>query len=59
MIAAITQALEAPRVRYRQCLNWSDTTDRVLDPRAYPETRLYPQPPTAAPQLSSEAALSH
>lgn len=59
VIAAISLALEAPRVRYRQCLNWSDTTDRVLNPGAYPETRLYPQPDGAAVRASSEAALSH
>lgn len=59
VIAAISRALEAPRVRYRQCLNWSDTTDRVLNPGAYPETRLYPQQDGAAVRAFSEAALSH
>ncbi|MEE7547189.1 glycosyltransferase, partial [Xanthomonas sp. Kuri4-1] len=48
VIAAIGRALEAPRVRYRQCLNWEETTDRVLDPAAYPETRLS-RPGPAAP----------
>jgi 2-beta-glucuronyltransferase len=37
---AIEQALAAPRVRYRTCLGWPETTDRVLDPTPYPETRL-------------------
>ncbi|MBB5943183.1 glycosyltransferase [Xanthomonas sp. 3307] len=41
IVAAIGQALQAPHVRHRQCLSWSDTTDRVLDPAAYPETRLF------------------
>ncbi|CAD0320684.1 glycosyltransferase [Xanthomonas hortorum] len=59
IIAAIGLALEAPHVRYRQCLNWSDTTDRVLNPGAYPETRLYPQNTGAAARTSAEAALSH
>ncbi len=37
---AIGQALDAPHVRYRQCLDWSQTTDRVLYPERYPETHL-------------------
>ncbi|WP_429001752.1 glycosyltransferase family 1 protein [Xanthomonas sacchari] len=41
IVTAIGHALQAPHVRHRQCLSWSDTTDRVLDPAAYPETRLF------------------
>lgn len=41
IVAAIGQALRAPHGRHRQCLSWSDTTDRLLDPAAYPETRLF------------------
>lgn len=48
VVAAIGKALEAPRVRYRQCLSWAETTDRVLDPAAYPETRLVRAAPTAS-----------
>jgi 2-beta-glucuronyltransferase len=40
VVAAISKAVEAPRVRHRQCLSWAETTDRVLDPAAYPETRI-------------------
>ncbi len=40
IIHAIGHALQAPRVRYRTCLSWSDTTDRVLNPQDYPEARL-------------------
>ncbi|KIQ24687.1 glycosyltransferase [Xanthomonas campestris] len=59
VIAAISLALEAPRVRYRQCLNWSDTTDRVLDPTPYPETRLYPAANASAAAPAAAAALAH
>jgi 2-beta-glucuronyltransferase len=37
---AIQQALDAPHVRYRQCLDWPQTTDRLLEPERYPETHL-------------------
>lgn len=42
IVAAIAAAMAAPRVRYRECLNWSDTTDRVLYPNRYPGTRMFP-----------------
>ncbi|HBK46227.1 MAG TPA: UDP-glucuronate--glycolipid 2-beta-glucuronosyltransferase [Xanthomonadaceae bacterium] len=50
VVAAVGMALQAPRKRYRQCLSWAETTDRVLDPAAYPETRLAARAarPTAA-----------
>jgi 2-beta-glucuronyltransferase len=37
---AIQQALDAPHVRHRQCLDWPQTTDRLLEPERYPETHL-------------------
>lgn len=37
---AIQQALDAPHVRYRECLDWPQTTDRLLEPERYPETHL-------------------
>ncbi|SEK80686.1 2-beta-glucuronyltransferase [Pseudoxanthomonas sp. GM95] len=37
---AIQLALEAPHVRYRECLDWRETTDRLLQPERYPETHL-------------------
>lgn len=37
---AISLALDAPHVRYRQCLDWPQTTDRLLEPERYPETHL-------------------
>ncbi len=40
IVAAMSLALAAPRERLRQCLDWSQTTDRVLDPTQYPDTRL-------------------
>ncbi|HEY9255763.1 MAG TPA: glycosyltransferase family 1 protein [Stenotrophomonas sp.] len=42
IVAAMAQALAAPRERLRQCLDWAQTTDRVLDPAAYPDTRIAP-----------------
>ncbi|WP_454832929.1 GumK N-terminal domain-containing glycosyltransferase [Pseudoxanthomonas wuyuanensis] len=38
--AAIDAALRAPRIRFRQCLDWPDTVDRVLHPEAYADTKL-------------------
>ena len=38
--AAIEQALAAPHVRHRQCLDWPQTTDRLLEPERYPEIRV-------------------
>jgi 2-beta-glucuronyltransferase len=40
VVAAVRRALQAPRVRHRQCLSWPQTVDRLLQPQAYPETRL-------------------
>lgn len=40
LVAAIEKALQAPHTRHRTCLDWSETTDRVLDPAAYPDTHL-------------------
>lgn len=37
---AIQRALDAPHVRSRQCLDWPQTTDRLLEPERYPETHL-------------------
>lgn len=38
--AAIRGALAAPHERLRQCLSWSEVVDRLLDPQAYPDTRI-------------------
>lgn len=38
--AAITRALEAPRVRSRKILSWSEVTDRHLHPEAFADTAL-------------------
>ena len=35
-------ALQAPRVRSRECLDWPKTVDRLLEPERYPEIRLPP-----------------
>lgn len=40
IVAAVEAALRAPRIRFRQCLDWPDTVDRVLHPEAYADTRL-------------------
>lgn len=40
IIAAIDAALRAPRIRFRQCLDWPETVDRVLHAEAYADTRL-------------------
>ncbi|ANQ85399.1 glycosyl transferase family 1 [Azoarcus olearius] len=40
IVAAIRLALAAPHERQRQCLSWSEVVDRLLDPHAYPDTRL-------------------
>lgn len=42
LVAAMQAALAAPRRRLRQCLDWAQTTDRVLEPERYPDTRLAP-----------------
>jgi 2-beta-glucuronyltransferase len=38
IIAAINAARVAPHVRTRRCLSWSEVTDRLLDPDAFPDT---------------------
>ena len=38
--SAVRRALAAPRVRSRQPLNWAQTVDRLLDPAAFPDTRI-------------------
>jgi 2-beta-glucuronyltransferase len=58
VVAAIAQALDAPRARHRQCLTWAETTDRVLDPAGYPETRLAPRGEALAPPAAVAAAMS-
>lgn len=58
VVAAIGAALDAPRVRHRQCLSWAETTDRVLDPAGYPETRLGARGEASVPTVAAAAALS-
>ena len=43
IVAAVHRALDAPRVRSRQPLDWAQTVDRLLDPAAYPDTRIAPE----------------
>lgn len=40
--AAVRRALDAPHVRSRQPLDWEQTVDRLLDPAAFPDTRIAP-----------------
>lgn len=40
VVMAVRRALQAPRVRHRQCLSWPQTVDRLLQPQDYPELRL-------------------
>ena len=47
IIAAINGALQAPRIRSRECLDWPETVDRLLEPERYPEIRLVPPGGTA------------
>jgi 2-beta-glucuronyltransferase len=42
IVVAVRRALDAPRVRSRQPLDWAQTVDRLLDPAAYPDTRIAP-----------------
>jgi 2-beta-glucuronyltransferase len=42
IVAAVRRALDAPRVRSRQPLDWAQTVDRLLDPMAFPDTRIAP-----------------
>lgn len=56
---AIRGALQAPRVRSRECLDWPATVDRLLEPELYPELRIAPSDnsphplPFATPQEPS------
>jgi 2-beta-glucuronyltransferase len=56
IVAAIRGALRAPRIRSRECLDWPQTVDRLLEPERYPELRITPSdsspqaPPSATPQ---------
>jgi 2-beta-glucuronyltransferase len=56
IVAAIRGALRAPRIRSRECLDWPQTVDRLLEPERYPELRIAPSdsspqaPPFATPQ---------
>lgn len=59
LIAAIEKALQAPHVRLRACLDWAATTDRVLDPAAYPDTHLPPRAPAQELDAAPVAAPSH
>jgi 2-beta-glucuronyltransferase len=36
----VRRALAAPRVRSRRPLDWAQTVDRLLDPAAFPDTRI-------------------
>jgi 2-beta-glucuronyltransferase len=42
IVAAVRRALDAPRVRSRKPLDWAQTVDRLLNPTAYPDTRIAP-----------------
>ena len=59
IVAAIRGALQAPRVRSRECLDWPGTVDRLLEPELYPELRITPSDgsphvlPFATPQEPS------
>jgi 2-beta-glucuronyltransferase len=62
IVTAIDAALLAPRVRTRECLDWPETVDRLLEPQRYPELRIAPSdnPPPAlatAEQEPSHAAV--
>ena len=39
--SAMQAALDAPHGRHRQILNWSEVTDRLIEPAAYEDTRLF------------------
>ena len=53
IIGAIDAALRAPRIRSRQCLDWPETVDRLLQPERYPELRV--ARPDASPHASPAA----
>ena len=38
---AITRALNAPREASRRHLSWSEVTDRILEPSAFPDTEVF------------------
>lgn len=40
IVAAVRSALAAPHVRQRKCLSWPEVVDRLLDPAAFPDTRI-------------------
>lgn len=40
IVEAIRGALAAPHVRQRKCLSWPEVVDRLLDPAAFPDTRI-------------------
>lgn len=48
LLAALAAALQAPRQPTRRWLDWGQTTDRLLDPAAYADTRIGPSPVSSA-----------
>jgi 2-beta-glucuronyltransferase len=56
IVTAIDAALRAPRVRTRECLDWPETVDRLLEPERYPELRITPSdnPPRALAAAEQE-----
>jgi 2-beta-glucuronyltransferase len=50
---AIWAALGAPHERTRQILNWSQVSDRLLNPDAFADTRIPLSPASAQPSLCS------
>jgi 2-beta-glucuronyltransferase len=59
IVAAVGQALAAEHVRSRMPLHWSEVVQRMLDPTAFPDTRLPPEfvsAPDASPDASEPEA---
>ena len=56
IVAAIGGALQAPRMRSRECFDWPATVDRLLEPELYPELRIEPSgsSPPALPLTTQE-----